>query len=421
MKSKNVSFYLIIDEYDNFANNILIEYKEETYQNITHAGGFLRNFFTLIKGLTDSREIDRLFISGVSPLVMADVTSGFNIGDNISLWPDFASMVGFNHKELKELIDYYIQGQYDSLFPLLSEWYDNYCFDENLSEKNIFNSTSVLYFLKEYLSLRRIPSNLIDENLRTDYGKLRFLIVKEKKLNGNFSILKKVVQTKETSGRFIRSFALNDLIDAEKFQSLLFYLGFTTLKAISPAGRYTFTIPNKLINNLLWEFIQKSLDEVYKLKINSNYLEQAFTDMALQGIWKPALQYIMDKFYEAVSVRDFTFHEEGLKTFLLAWLNLTNLYDVISEKEKNKGFADIALEPDRRFSEYVKYDYIIEIKYIKASDMDTPEKKAAALKQMLEKATEQLMQYGAHEKFKTTRIIIVASAKKLVHMDVLNE
>ncbi|MEI6141674.1 MAG: AAA family ATPase [Mariniphaga sp.] len=417
MKRKHVFFYLIIDEYDNFANNVLIEHHAETYQRITHSGGFLRNFFTLIKGMTDSREIDRLFISGVSPLVMADVTSGFNIGENISLWPDFASMVGFNREELKELVDYYIPGQYETLFPLLSEWYDNYCFDNKLKTKNIFNSISILYFLQEFLQVNEVPIELIDENLRTDYGKLRFLILEDKKLNGNFSILKDLVQTKETTGRLVRSFALNEIIDTEKFRTLLFYLGFTTLKEISPAGRYTFTIPNKLINTLLWEFIQKSLDEAYKLKINTNFLEQSFTDMALMGTWKPAFHYILDKFYEAVSVRDFTFHEEGLKTFLLAWLNLTNLYDVISEKEKNKGYADICLEPDRRFTGYVKFDLIIELKYLKSEEIETSEKEEIAVIHAVKTASAQLLQYATNSKFQTTKIIIVVSAKKLLYME----
>jgi hypothetical protein len=417
MKAKNVSFYMIIDEYDNFANNVLIEHNEEMYRRITHAGGFLRNFFTLIKGMTDSREIDRLFISGVSPLVMADVTSGFNIGENISLWPDFASMVGFNREELKELVDYYIPGQYESLFPLLSEWYDNYCFDNKLKTKNLFNSISILYFLQEYLQVNEIPIELIDENLRTDYGKLRFIILEDKKLNGNFSILNDLVQTKETTGRLVRSFALNEIINAEKFRTLLFYLGFTTLKGISPAGRYTFTIPNKLINTLLWEFIQKSLNEVYQLKIDTDFLEQVFTDMALKGTWKPALQHIVDKFYEAVSVRDFTFHEEGLKTFLLAWLNLTNLYDVVSEKEKNKGYADICLETDRRFTDYVKFDYIIELKYLKTEETETSAKEEGAVKQVVKTAAIQLLQYAASNKFQTIKIIIVASAKRLLYME----
>jgi hypothetical protein len=421
MKIKKVSFYLIIDEYDNFGNNILIQHVPNTYKDATHGGGFLRGFFAIIKGLIDNRDIDRLFISGVSPLVMADVTSGFNIGDNISLRPDFATMVGFNQTELKELIEYYIPVKYEILLPLLSEWYNNYCFDNKQKENSISNSTSILYFIKEFIQENEIPDDLIDENLRTDYGKLRFLLLKEKHLNGNFNILKDIAQTKITIGRLVRSFAQDELINVEKFRSLLFYLGFTTIKSVSPDGRITFTIPNKLINNLLWEFIQKSYNEVYHLDFDKDFLEQTFSDMALEGNWKPALQYIIVKFYEAVSARDFTFHEEGLKTFLLAWLNISNLYDVISEKEKNKGHADISLVPDRRFTDYVKYDYIIELKYIKASDMETPEKEAASPKAILEKAAEQLRQYTANEKFNTIKIIIVASAKKLMHIESLDE
>jgi hypothetical protein len=143
--------------------------------------------------------------------------------------------------------------------------------------------------------------------------------------------------------------------------------------------------------------------------------------MALEGIWRPLFQHILDKFYEAVSIRDFTFDEEGLKTFLLAWLNLTNLYDVISEKEKNKGYADICLEPDRRFTAYVKYDYIIELKYIKAEEIETPAKEEVAVNLAVKTATTQLMQYAANNKFKTTKIIILASAKKLLFMDCLPE
>ena len=421
LKSKHVSFYLIIDEYDNFANNVLIEHNEDIYRKITHSGGFLRNFFTLIKGMTDSREIDRLFISGVSPLVMADVTSGFNIGDNISLWPDFGSMVGFNREELKELIDYYIPGQHENLFPLLSEWYDNYCFDNKLKIKNLFNSTSILHFIKDYLRGNEIPIELIDENLRTDYGKLRFLIIQDKKLNCNFNILSEIAETQQTMSTLVRSFALDELISDNKFKSLLFYLGFLSIENIDFAGNITFKIPNKLINNLLWDYIRKATNEFYSLDLKVDFLNNGFSQMALAGIWRPLFQYILDKFYDAISVRDFVFHEEGLKTFLLAWLNLTNLYDVTSEQEKNKGYADICLEPDRRFTEYVKYDYIIELKYLKAVEIETTEKETVALNLAVQTATTQLSQYAADNQFKTIKIVIVASAKRLLFMDCLAE
>ncbi len=421
MKKKHVSFYMIIDEYDNFANNVLIEHNAETYQRITHSSGFLRNFFTLIKGLTDGREIDRLFISGVSPLVMADVTSGFNIGDNISLWPDFGSMVGFTREELKELIEYYIPGQHETLFPLLSEWYDNYCFDNKLKITNLFNSMSILYFIKDYLRGNEVPIELIDENLRTDYGKLRFLIIQDKKLNGNFNILSEIAETQQTVSTLVRSFALDELISDNKFKSLLFYLGFLSIEDIDFAGNITFKIPNKLINTLLWDYIRKATNEFYSLDLKVDFLNNGFSQMALAGIWKPLFQYILDKFYEAVSVRDFVFHEEGLKTFLLAWLNLTNLYDVTSEQEKNKGYADICLGPDRRFTQYVKFDYMIELKYIKTSEIETQAKEDIAVKQAVNSASAQLMQYAADNEFKTVKIVIVASAKKLLYMDCLTD
>ena len=202
---------------------------------------------------------------------------------------------------------------------------------------------------------------------------------------------------------------------------MLFYLGLITIKDVSPTNDYTFTIPNKLIRRLLWEYVQKAMVDAFTLKISNNFLKQSFEKMAKTGEWKPVFQYIIDKFYEAVSIRDFTFHEEGLKTFLLAWLNLTNLYDVISEKEKNKGYADICLETDRRFIAYVKFDYIIELKYLKSEEIETPAKEEVAVNQVVKTATTQLMQYSANNKFKTIKIIIVASAKKLLFMECLQE
>jgi hypothetical protein len=138
--------------------------------------------------------------------------------------------------------------------------------------------------------------------------------------------------------------------------------------------------------------------------------------MAVEGDWKPALQYIIDKFYEAVSIRDFVFHEEGLKTFLLAWLNLTNLFRVTSEKELNQGFADIYLEPEPRLVDYVKYGFVIELKYIKSEFLKSKKKAEPEVKQAIETATAQLDQYSTFDNCTTTKIIIVASARKLLYM-----
>jgi hypothetical protein len=420
MKIKKVSIFMIIDEYDNFANNILIEHGEETYMKITHTGGFLRGFFTAIKGLTDNREIDRLFITGVSPLVMADVTSGFNIGDNISQDPQLSAMVGITNEEANQILGYYnsfgiFDQPLDSILADFNQWYNGYSFNQSI--ERVYNTISVLYYIHQYIKTKNRPIVLTDENMRTDYGKFRFLIAAGKKLNGNFNILNDLAQTNQTSSVLVRSFSLNELIDEEKFKSLLFYLGFISISKMQPDNEYVFTIPNKLIKVLVWEFIQKAFVDVYDLKINQDYLKRAFKGMALAGDWKPALQYIVDKFYEAVSVRDFVFHEEGLKTFLLAWLNLTNLFRVTSEKELNQGFADIYLEPEHQFGDYVKYGYVIELKYIKSTYLKTKAKAAPEVKRAIETATAQLGHYSSYDNCTTTKIIIVASAKKLLFME----
>jgi len=158
MKKKHVSFYLIIDEYDNFGNNILAEHGKEIYMKITHSGGFLRNFFTILKGLTDNREIDRLFITGVSPLVMADVTSGFNIGDNISQDPQLSAMIGVNHDEVREILEYYnsfniFNQSIESIIEDFNIWYDGYSFNDELEK--IYNSISVLYYIHQYIKIKK--------------------------------------------------------------------------------------------------------------------------------------------------------------------------------------------------------------------------------------------------------------------------
>ena len=420
LSEQHVKVYVIIDEYDNFANNILTEHGEETYKKVTHAGGFLRNFFTNLKGLTDNREIDRLFITGVSPLVMADVTSGFNIGDNISQDPQLSAMIGISYEEAKQILDYYnsfgiFDQPLDSILADFNHWYNGYSFNQRLEK--VYNTISVLYYVNQYIKTNKRPIILTDENMRTDYGKFRLLLTKDDKLNGSFSVLREVVETGEVTGDFIRSFALNELIDKEKFLSLLFYLGFTSIKEITPFGKYTYTIPNKMINTILWEFIQKSLNEVYNLNIDRYFLGNAFSAMANQNNWKPVLQYIVDKFYEAVSIRDFVFHEEGIKTFLLAWLNMTNLFRVYSEKELNQGFADIYLEPEPRYIDYVKYGYIIELKYIKSEFLKSKKKAEPEVKRAIETATAQLDQYSPYSNCTTTKIIIVASTSKLLYMD----
>ncbi|MCP4130856.1 MAG: AAA family ATPase [bacterium] len=422
---QEIKYYMFIDEYDNFANNILMEHGKYSYEKITHKGGFLRNFFTIIKGGTQSRVIDRLFITGVSPLVMADVTSGFNIGDNISGEDMFNSMLGLTRKDTENLLDYYVEKKLikkeekEQSKQIIDEHYNNYCFSSKTGER-VYNTDMVLYYVNKYIQKGKIPLNLVDDNIRTDYGKLRYLLIMDNKLNGNFSYLKKILNDQVISADLVSIFALGEIIEGEKFISLLYYLGLITIKKHHEHTYYDFAIPNRVIQLMFWEYLRKATDDVYdELKIDVNNLKQLFRNMAYNGEWEDFFNYIIEKFYEASSIRDFTFHEEGIKLFLLAYINLTPLYRVHSEPEMNKGFADIWLEKDSLVSEMTKYSYMIELKYIKADEL---KKDTSAVDNAFREAEEQLLQYVKDKKIVSRndsalmKIIIILSSNKLERM-----
>ena len=170
--------YLLIDEYDNFTNTILSSYGQERYREKTHGEGLIRGFFNNVKASTSNAgaAVERLFITGVSPITMDDVTSGFNIGTNISMLPQFNDIIGFSEDEVREMITYYKDENalpadvtVDELVELMKPWYDNYCFSEDSLEERMFNSDMTLYFLNNYLQLGKVPKMMVDNNIRTDY------------------------------------------------------------------------------------------------------------------------------------------------------------------------------------------------------------------------------------------------------------
>ena len=419
MQKYNVSYYLLIDEYDNFANNILIEHGKGRYKNITHAGGFLRSFFAVIKNGTESRVIERLFVTGVSPLVLSDVTSGFNIGNNISTRELFNSMIGFTQEEVEKLVDYYISEKAIRkedraiILDAMSLNYNNYTFSAKTDER-LYNSDMVLYYINTYLTDGKLPTDLLDQNVRTDYGKLRFLITEKGKLNGNFNVLKELLDKGITSGELIKSFSIGELIHTKKFKSLLFYFGLITIKENTFANDFTYIIPNKTIKSLHWEYIREAIDETYKLNIDIDFLEREFINLAFKGEWKKLFTYILDRFYEAASIRDFVFHEEGIKMFLLAYLNITPLYIVHSEPEMNKGYADIFLQKDYIITDKTKYECIIELKYVKKSEVEKTN-----ITKLKEETISQLERYAKSKKIreKLIKIIIISTSDELLLME----
>ncbi len=422
MRANSAQFYLLIDEYDNFANNILIHHGKERYQRVTHQAGFLRSFFAAVKNGTESGAIARMFVTGVSPLVLSDVTSGMNIGDNISNTILFNSMIGFTQDEVEEMLDYYIDAEVvkkeerEEIIELLQYNYNNYCFSEKVDEK-LYNSDMILYFFNNYSQEKKIPSNLIDENVRIDYGKLRYLILEEQKLNGNFSILADIVETGQTETTLVHSFALSDIVEKDKFKSFLYYLGLLTIKEHYFASKYLLTIPNEVIKEMHYGYIRQALTEQYKLRIDTDLLEREFSNTAFNGDWQKLFTYILDEFFAASSLRDFVLREHSIKMFLLAYLNVTPLYFIESEPEMHRGYADFFFRKNYFTTDLTNYEYLVELKYIKSDDLPAaPDKLEALINTVKQEAVTQLLNYKKSRKItcKLIQLVIICSSKEVL-------
>ncbi|MCX6580397.1 MAG: AAA family ATPase [Candidatus Aminicenantes bacterium] len=422
-KTKNLKLYVIIDEYDNFANTILSEAGEKEFEKITHGGGFLRAFFNVLKGGTSriNASISRLFMTGVSPITLDDVTSGFNIATNISLDWDINEILGFTQVEVETMIEYYrqtgkIRHSTPELLELMSQWYNHYRFSLH-STREVFNSVHVLYFLREYMKNSDIPTNLIDRNVRIDYGKLRHLIIIDKQgasaiqTNGNFSRLRHIIETGSVHSTIETGFPIDKLTHPNNFISLLYYFGLLTIDGIDEENKAILKIPNESIKRLYYDYIKETYEETGILTVNLSKYEDLMKEMAFKGKWKPLIEYLIQQMEISMGIRDLITGEKAIQAFLNVYLGLSDLYLVSSEKELNKGYADLVLEPFLAQYPQLKFSYVIEIKYIKPPAKKkelTPEK----IKEVKEKAEAQLNRYCLDDKFK--KVSGQTTLKKLV-------
>ena len=420
-KRKEQKIYVIIDEYDNFANTILSEAGEQEFQNITHGTGFFRAFFNVLKGGTTDTDapISRLFMTGVSPITLDDVTSGFNIATNISLHSDIDGIMGFTQNEVETMIEYYrqtgkIRHSTPELLEIMSRWYDHYRFSL-YSTREVFNTVHVLYFLEEYMIDSRVPGSLIDHNARIDYMKLRHLMIIDKKgaiqTNGNFSKLRQIMENDSVHSAIVDSFPVAKLVSPENFTSLLYYFGLLTIAGSDEENKAILKIPNEAIKRLYYDYIKETYEETGILTIDLSRYETLMKEMAFSGKWKPLIAYLVEQMEKSMGIRDLITGEKAIQAFLNVYLGLSALYLVYSEKELGKGYADLVLEPFLAQYPLLKYSYLIEIKYIKplAKKETLPPEK---IKEVKEEAESQLDKYSRDEKFQ--KITGTTTLKKLV-------
>ena len=394
---KGYPLYLIIDEYDNFTNTVLNELGEEVYHAMTHASGFYRDYFKKFKG-----SFDKIFMMGVSPVTLDDVTSGFNIGWNISTKPEFDKMLGFSTEDVREMFTKYREAEkipadsdVEAMIEEIKPWYDNYCFAEEClkSDVRVFNCDMVLYYLRNYIDYGCAPKQMIDPNTKTDYNKMKKLLQLDILDGDRKGVINKIAEEGEIVTSLYQTFSAIEMTKPEVFPSLLFYYGMLTIKRLL-GDQLVLGIPN---NNVRKQYYTYLLEQYQAQKyIDINRVGTLLTNMAFDGKWEPVLSFI-SKAYENVSaVRDGIEAERNLQGFFMAYLYLSSYYIIAPELELSHGFCDFFMLPD--LTHYpTKHSYIIELKVLGKQDTEV---KAET---QWQEAIEQINRYAAAPRVEVLR------------------
>ena len=367
--------FLFIDEYDHFTNKILSEPGcLNEYRGETHGTGYLRTFFDTIKTGTYS-SIERCFVTGVSPVTMDDLTSGFNIGTNYSTSHEFNELTGFTEEDVREMLDYYrttceFHHTTDELITRMKPWYDNYCFaKQSYGKTTMYNSNMVLYFVDNYIrNGGQLPDNMVEENIRVDYNKLRMLIRKDKEFVHDASVIQTLVSQGYITGELKMGFPAEKIASPDNFVSLLYYFGLITIDGMY-RGKTRFVIPNQVVREQIFNYLLETYDEV-DLKFNSSEKGDLDYDLAYDGKWREYFQYIADCLSTYASQRDKMKGEAFVHGFTLAMTAQNKFYRPESEKDTQGGYADIFLLPMIDIWKDMLHSYIIELKYAKSKDSD---------------------------------------------------
>ena len=416
-KEQKLSIYLLIDEYDNFTNTILSSKGNDVYHSLTHDTGFYRSFFNVIKGVTTGAEapIKRLFITGVSPVTLDDVTSGFNIGTNITTDRKFNEMVGFSESELLEMLSYYgsegmLNNSVEDLVRIMKPWYDNYCFAKECIGQTMYNSDMVLYFLNNYLLDGYAPSDMLDRNIRTDYSKLRHFIRIDKMQEEGCSVITELIDTNEVNGNVIKtSFPAENLADPGNFVSLLYYFGLLTYDRVE-SGEMIMKVPNLAVREQIYGYLVEAMKERESVVFPFMEFSDRMRRMAYFGEWEAALEFFAKQVDKKAVLRDAIYQETTIKTLMVAYMGLTDYFIIWPEFEAGRGFSDLYLMPNLANYPDMKYSYLIELKFLKRDDT------ATKVDSLIEEAETQLHKYASDEKVLAstgnTRLRLLAAVYK---------
>ncbi|MCB1189698.1 MAG: AAA family ATPase [Leptospiraceae bacterium] len=363
--------YVLIDEYDHYANKLASEGRESFVKNIVSQTGFVREFYEQMKIASGEGVFERFFITGVSPIMLDELASGFNILSDMTVDPGFNEMIGFTINDVQWLLDKVLEERYihktkEEVLKDLIYYYNGYCFS-NEAKTRLFNSDMVLYFMEKFSRIG-YPSDLLDENVKTDYVKLRGLIVGASGKAKLQSIIEEVNLNDTLIVSLTKRFNFTQRFGDNELKSLLFYLGLLTFSDKSER----FQIPNQVIRTLYWEYLRKFLEESLTIEFDMRLLSKALYEMAEVGKADSLKELAVDFFQEKLSGYDFSgLTEKHVKFLFVSYFTLSKLYNIISERElPGKKRIDLLFEAHPAFYEYVLYNFIVEFKYIRKKDTE---------------------------------------------------
>ena len=313
-KAKGYPLYLIIDEYDNFTNVILSDGGKDLFRNLTHASGFYREYFKLFKAM-----FNRVFLIGVSPVTLDDLSSGYNIDWNISQDPRFNAMLGFSEAEVREMFRYYQENgklrpeaDIEAMLAEMKPWYNNYCFSPDcLKDDRLYNCDMVFYYLRHQVLYGRAPREMVDKNIRTDYKKLKMLadIDRGNQREDRMSVIEEIAATGTVTMTLKTSFPAEYVTEDSNFRSLLYYYGLLTMDH-EEWGELKMVIPNNCVKEQYWAFMRDYFQRSEEVDLTA--LRNSLRGLAKDGDWQTLIRQIAAAYKATSSIRDSILGEHNL-------------------------------------------------------------------------------------------------------------
>ena len=360
------------------------QFGQSRYEELLQGEGILRTVFKAVKAASAGRGLDRVFITGVSPLVLSDMTSGYNVAENISMLPKLADLCGFTENEIVRALHEEVQElsgnipEIQKILATMRNFYNGYRFSP-YSDTLVYNPTLSLYFCKRLQQYGCYPQELLDSNLAMDRNKLSYIAT----LPGGDNLIQQALEPSRTLSiaSFAQNFGIAELLDEHQDESfmasLLFFFGILTLHGRDAAGFLRLCIPNLVIQQLYVEQLRRSWLP------NLNWMHEAHPAVQLwcrQGNPKPVCSLVEQHLFKILANRDYAqANELTIKTAFLLLLANTQCYQVISEFPVGKGYADLALivRPDQRRFHWL--DLIIEFKFLNLENLSLSTSQISAL------------------------------------------